>query len=1413
MAVKTADPNILLSSAAALYAEAVGYYKDRASANDKDKYRRELADLDRELARDTDKYNEKLKRLEAELAIASDLNKSKIFDLTRDIVDDAMDINEKRGEYQAYAAVTGSTPGDGMRRATSALNGGELFATIKIQPRLEDWFRDKILLRVVNENFARRQEENTKLQIETAEKVRVTEFGPLIERERKIANYTELQAVARERGMAVEASKHGRMINDLADDNRRDSKKLFESTVIRGARSRGEFLVWNALHNTQTIGRGITITTSNEGPTVYSPTPTTITGNNAPIEPGLTIPPDEVVISRDLPPEAPIEATELPPTTTPPATPATPPVTTAPPVTPPALPPATTAPPVAPPVPPATPATPPPAAAPTAPADPFELQPVNYNDILRKLAEQAKLSEVTALSFIHELGHSHSRAYDEGKTALALPEFLEENFGINATDKVDPKNADQIKVLARAALIYCTAHGDPDIMDKIIDEAKADPNSDSAKMLQASDEAITASMGAQQELEAAEPGMLTDAQSQGEGGIHPATAAVALAGAAFVAKKGNDTRKRWFTPEGRLKAAETSYDKKDDKLAKEDKKITKREASAAEARARLDREVAAKPDDQLSGRGKEAREERRRNVEALEEKAKARRADYTTRKAEYDTKKTAELDTKRGAADESKKRRTDKRTNRQVEGDLTSDTFEETIKKEREKLAKRQIELADDERKLELKRAKDLDGDFTKEEKKLAAEKEAIRKEAEALNERERLAREQRATREVQGEAEKNRLISERDRLAAEKTAIDGENAKLIEDHKKLVASNAALNNDYEALKKQKLSPTDAEYVRQRAALDARLETNRAQRLSLTEQTLLLQAREGKFNADRAQYNSDMADHRKKGNSTVDIDRREPTLGNIEPTDAAKPTVQDLPKTPEELALDRQVKQDLAAERSRLAALEVERRRESHITVNADGSASTPKGPVTDGVYRTPGGHSANLARLDAEIAVGRQVVTERTTALSNEKRSNILTADQATIDADAAEHQKKQAQLDTDRRQLLADIDTRPDGNFTNQEEAIRERTRLQMETETALQQRRTQLTQKMELFALREGRLPEGHVFGATPGLHVPNIDVPDSPRGGGMKLLGTKSVRFLQATGFSGVGTAMGSLGMIGHVFGEAAALDRADSKTRGLSYSQFAMDGSAVALDASEMLLTRADRMAKAADVMDDLAKLSATSATVSRVARYSRIATPVATVLTVGSAGLEVEIGRRTGDASRAATAVGAASGALGGAAAGAAIGVWFGGVGAIPGAAIGAGCAVVGGVVFGWLGGKAGKAALTGTFEEAFGVNEKLAKAMQPGLNRGLVEKYDRNNDKNLSLDEVKAALEFNNIHSIRQLDTDKDGAVSTIELSRALYGNAPSTLDTVSATREFARSAVSRHDISMAEVAGLKGPGHKTTF
>ncbi|MCE7887716.1 MAG: hypothetical protein DYH13_09500 [Alphaproteobacteria bacterium PRO2] len=267
--------------------------------------------------------------------------------------------------------------------------------------------------------------------------------------------------------------------------------------------------------------------------------------------------------------------------------------------------------------------------------------------------------------------------------------------------------------------------------------------------------------------------------------------------------------------------------------------------------------------------------------------------------------------------------------------------------------------------------------------------------------------------------------------------------------------------------------------------------------------------------------------------------------------------------------------------------------------------------------------------------------------------------------------------------------------------------------------------------------------------------------------------------------GIGIGLGSWSLFGRTMTVEGRQDFKDQFS--LAATGAAADVTGIVADSVE--IRQATKIAQAAQESKAAAKavgvvrslaIEETLETASKVAGKiktgSRLATPIAVGTQVISTGVELELGRRKGDAGRAAGATGAAAGAATGMAIGAGIGFWFGGVGAVPGAAIG----VAAGAGLGFLGAvygeKAGRMALTSTFSKWFGIDDAILKAGEGGVEIEVAKHYDLNKDGMLSLDEIKKGLEKNGIHSLSEMDTDRNGLTNEelkTALRRGLEGSA----------------------------------------
>jgi hypothetical protein len=132
-------------------------------------------------------------------------------------------------------------------------------------------------------------------------------------------------------------------------------------------------------------------------------------------------------------------------------------------------------------------------------------------------------------------------------------------------------------------------------------------------------------------------------------------------------------------------------------------------------------------------------------------------------------------------------------------------------------------------------------------------------------------------------------------------------------------------------------------------------------------------------------------------------------------------------------------------------------------------------------------------------------------------------------------------------------------------------------------------------------------------------------------------------------------------------------------------------------------------------------------------------------------------------------------------AAGAAIGsrnwcLQFFGFGAVPAAAVGAAAGAGLGYAGAVVGDKVGRMALTGTFSKWFGIDDALIRAGEGGVEMEVTKHYDLNKDGMLSLDEIKQGLEKIGVHSLSEMDTDRNGLTNEelrTALRRGLEGSA----------------------------------------
>jgi hypothetical protein len=278
--------------------------------------------------------------------------------------------------------------------------------------------------------------------------------------------------------------------------------------------------------------------------------------------------------------------------------------------------------------------------------------------------------------------------------------------------------------------------------------------------------------------------------------------------------------------------------------------------------------------------------------------------------------------------------------------------------------------------------------------------------------------------------------------------------------------------------------------------------------------------------------------------------------------------------------------------------------------------------------------------------------------------------------------------------------------------------------------------------------------------------------------------------------GIGIAMGVQGLAER-FGENGTFQSDAKREFGLAVAGAASDVVAVASDTAEMVASsRLGSQSRTVTALlesgDDLARLSQAASGLRTASQISRVATPVAMVATIASGAIDAEIGRRTGDGQRVATAgattVGGIAGGLAGAAtvaqvgatAGAAIGVFFGGVGAVPGAAIGGAI----GAVVGGIGGAIGGAKISEVIVESTGAGRALqshfdresltAPLAQINQDRTFIRQFDFNRDGELSVSELRSILNRHGYTSIASLDTNNNGSVTPQELRQRLIDIAP---------------------------------------
>jgi hypothetical protein len=460
MADHSANPDIL-PHAAGIYVDAVNYYKDRASANDQENYSRKITGLDNQLHTDSYRFSQKYTVLENELA-QYEPNALSIYEMVTDLVDRAMTINEKRGEYNALKAVTGSADGEGMERASEILNEGQIFANLNIPPHLRDWFRTEIVERVVNERNAAQQQRAEEAQRLAATEIRTALLGPVTQRERKIYAHKEPYDMAGN----LTTGAHQELIEGLEEENYRDSKRIFEGHVVPGVRARGQAYVLNALRSNAVIGVKPEDAPAMEPASAPAPaapeTPMT--------EPrlGIVSDPPPVKAEIDLT-RRPLSQPESAPVAAPVPAPEPAPVATPDPASNPQPAPLETA---------STPDDNPPVA---------EQEQLKLVDFSAVISEQASLGPRTARDILHAFGTAYSDSYDieqaDEKFASAIA---------NLDQVVDLNDVEALAELAQLATLYAYLSGDLSLMEQAMVIAINDPNSQIAMDLRTIGENVVA---------------------------------------------------------------------------------------------------------------------------------------------------------------------------------------------------------------------------------------------------------------------------------------------------------------------------------------------------------------------------------------------------------------------------------------------------------------------------------------------------------------------------------------------------------------------------------------------------------------------------------------------------------------------------------------------------------------------------------------------------------------------------------------------------------------------------------------------------------------------------------------------------------------------------------------------------------
>jgi hypothetical protein len=1082
------------------------------------------------------------------------------------------------------------------------------------------------------------------------------------------------------------------------------------------------------------------------------------------------------------------------------------------------------------------PSTPAPIVAPTPTETPLEvdytdtppvMREVSYPDVLTQLTEMAKNAPVTAAQVLEVLGRSHSATYDAAKASAVLLPFIDKNYGIKPDDVItlgDEASMAKFKQLAFSATLYHVLGGRAADMQEAFEAAKVS-GSDHARLQELINSNITAASQVNQtvasdtvqtEINTIDNSSDKDVSfsSMEAGDWMQLAGGVALTfGAPYLMKKVWDYAK----PENKFARDMKKYNRERAALDADEERVKKLEQSAEDERQRLIRERLATPDDALaSDKDKadrkaliESEEAKRTEAEAARrawneenDKLKQRLVDLEKRAADLETKAINKM-AKRWFA-ERRLASDERRLNKDV--DKLKDLKDKLAE---ERAAKPDADLTEREK---AKRTK-LENRISAMEEDIDARKERLQKVREAIEARkngtvvdttpavtdaeaaeaERAADEARITKEVGDE-----FKTERQKLAELEARLKMETELGVADRGDGMVRSEEGHRAYVQDLQRQIDEARVDLEGKEKALieQKRAETEAGRRAAAAEE--LGRPVDGEDADGRRTPTLDDPDR-----PITDVDgdgRREPTIGDDDEGRPARPDLErhadnQMTLDAEDKAIERHF-QAIQKEKARIAQREADIEK-ARATMTAREMEAAEKKLIAD---------KENLLRSIKDFEAMDDDFDTRKAAF--EARGSALQTDVET-------HRDATIALDEERARLIAEKPTLADDVYKERAKSIQTRTQILNDQGVNIAERQ----------AVHEGRAFS--VIGEQPGTKQRMYTAFNAHVNNGSRVE-------IEGKLGRGLGLGFGGYSLLNRVFSEAGQMDR--QQHAGLWTAGAVTDVVAMGSDLAEMRYARLasktlanatpdelltlNRFAKAgrvltyADEADDA--LIAASRTLSTASKVGKFAAPVAIGATVLSSGIDFEIGRRNMDAQRSAEAIGMGAGGLlgaigAGAATGAAIGVWGGGIGAVPGAIIGAGAAVVGGLGGGWVGKKVGAATLTGVFSKWFGSDEALAKAAQGGFDTDILAKFDKNNDRKLDLDEIKAGLESHGVTSITSMDRDNNGTLSTGELAdtlrnglsarTAFQNSAPPMMSTMTV-------ADASHVVSIGDTDGSGGTG-----